>query len=427
MKFEIESASPATSSGRIDDLEVLRALAVLMTCLSHQRYLLAWKDIHKPVSLIDYLSFGPGVDIFFVISGFVIARSLTKELIGTPDRTTALRRSVAFWIRRAYRLTPTAWLWAILATSAALWLNAAHSYEMPEHTIEQLVAAITNTANFQAAISISHGIAEGPLAAYWSLSLEEQFYLLLPFFFIFAGSIRRVLQISLALVAIQFLILWRDWPQLIWFVRSDGLLLGVVMALTEKDSWRSVFEPRFLGRSGIARATLLIVSVFALGVYDNGNVATMIKADMVTIIAFALVWSASFNRSYLMKDGILKEIFIWIGARSYSIYIIHMFVYRAIPEVWLWLYPGTHLDARFTWPFVGVAVVATCIFADLNYRCLETPLRDKGRIIADAYLGKTQRVTRIRAASETFRGQAVQRYSSYGPVVLGAEPHAADQ
>jgi peptidoglycan/LPS O-acetylase OafA/YrhL len=405
MNLQSNTVAPAKSSGRIDDVEVLRGVAVLMTCVSHQRYLLVWKDVHKPVSLVDYLSGGAGVDIFFVISGFVIARSVMNELIGVSDRSSALRFSVAFWIRRAYRLAPTAWLWAILATSVALVLNRAHGYETAENTIVQFVAAITNVANFQGNLSIHRGIAEGPLAAYWSLSLEEQFYLFLPLFFIFAGSAKRILQISLAVIAIQFAILWRDWPQLLWFVRSDGLLLGVVMALTENSPRRVLFEPCFLSSSAIARGAFLIVTVFALMVYDNGNVATMIKSDMVTVLAFVLVWAASFNKSYIMRDGSLKRIFIWIGARSYSIYIIHIFVYRLIPELYLLFAPSTQLGSRFTLPFVVVAVIVTCVLADLNFRFIETPLRDKGRIAAHKYLSRTREITDAQALNETVSTQ----------------------
>lgn len=95
---------------RIDDIEVLRGIAVAITFYAHVgASLFVWGDsTHK--FLLQYLDFWAGVDLFFVISGFVIARDLLPRLRTAINTQDFWRITIAFWIRRAFRILPSAWL-----------------------------------------------------------------------------------------------------------------------------------------------------------------------------------------------------------------------------------------------------------------------------------------------------------------------------
>mgnify|MGYP003378655985 CR=1 FL=1 len=95
---------------KIQDIEVLRGIAVLFVCVEHMHMnLFAWVPGQWHQMFYGWSGMWSGVDLFFVISGFVIARDLVPRLAATGSTHERLVVSVAFWIRRAWRLIPSAW------------------------------------------------------------------------------------------------------------------------------------------------------------------------------------------------------------------------------------------------------------------------------------------------------------------------------
>ena len=94
-----------TPSGEIRDIEALRAIAVLGVIFQHINMLFPKKSLGPDWP--SYFSGGwVGVDLFFAISGFVIARSFVPGALATSHSADYRARSFAFWIKRLYRLTP---------------------------------------------------------------------------------------------------------------------------------------------------------------------------------------------------------------------------------------------------------------------------------------------------------------------------------
>lgn len=98
-------------SNRIADIEMLRGFAVLFVVIHHANgALFTWSS--SAMSLFySYFCGGVGVDLFFAISGFVIARDLIPRLRESQGSQVAIAITLAFWVRRAWRLWPSAWLW----------------------------------------------------------------------------------------------------------------------------------------------------------------------------------------------------------------------------------------------------------------------------------------------------------------------------
>lgn len=96
------------------------AIAVLVTVFQHQSVL----TYHRIESIDGYFDFWFGVDIFFVVSGFVIVRSLLPTLAMAKTRQDYWRNIVAFWIRRMWRIWPTAWLWTGFIVAAAMFARS---------------------------------------------------------------------------------------------------------------------------------------------------------------------------------------------------------------------------------------------------------------------------------------------------------------
>ena len=94
------------------EIEVLRAVAVLFVVIEHLPGLIFWESpfLNKVTS---NFSFWSGVDLFFVISGFVISQSLIWQLTSTEDQN-IITKIKSFWIRRIYRVIPSAWIWLFI-------------------------------------------------------------------------------------------------------------------------------------------------------------------------------------------------------------------------------------------------------------------------------------------------------------------------
>ncbi|MCH7817788.1 MAG: acyltransferase family protein, partial [Proteobacteria bacterium] len=101
-------APHASIRNRNEDIEILRGVAIIFILVVHIRLLLIY-----PSSLyngfLNLFQLSLGVDLFFVISGFVIANSLQHSLSGSS--TSKYRQLLAFWLKRVFRLLPAAWLW----------------------------------------------------------------------------------------------------------------------------------------------------------------------------------------------------------------------------------------------------------------------------------------------------------------------------
>src|SRR5450631_821637 len=106
-----EATRPKTES-RISDVEVLRAVAILMTLVGHAAELLYYGG---PVIVWSAVSLWGGVDLFFCISGFVITRTLIDSVSPRSGTANFLEFAIPFWIRRIFRIWPAAFFWLAVA------------------------------------------------------------------------------------------------------------------------------------------------------------------------------------------------------------------------------------------------------------------------------------------------------------------------
>jgi peptidoglycan/LPS O-acetylase OafA/YrhL len=363
---------------RIADIEILRAFAVILVVVEHMHLnLFTW---NTPVldRLFTYLGGWTGVDLFFAISGFVIARDLLPRLQSAGNRQEYFNSAIEFWIRRFWRLTPSAWVWLTLIMLATVFLNDSGVWGSFRGNFQSVISALLHVANLHLAIVFGNDFA-GASFIYWSLSLEEQFYLLLPFIVLLSG---RWLPQVLALIVVVQLLTVRDtlYPVLL---RTDALFLGVLLAMwSKKESYR-LFEPRFLNNRvaalvtfGILLGTLACIGSDSLAIID-------LRFGLIALLSALLVFIASFDNDYLFRGRWIKAVFMWIGARSYALYLTHLPSYFLTREIWYRIEPpGTRFNADYTYQFLAVALVIMVVSSELNFRFVETPLRKKGMRIA---------------------------------------------
>lgn len=355
-------SSPSRGRGYASGLDGIRALAVAAVIAYHAG--------------VPYADGGfLGVDLFFVVSGYLVTALLQRE----HDRTGQIRLR-AFWARRARRLLPALVLLLIVVCAAAAVLG----HDLGAGLRTQLLGAVTFSSNWwQIATGASYLESMEPslLTHLWSLAVEEQFYLLWPLVLItLLVRLRRrqprtaVAMLAALASALAMALLYRGGDPTRVYVGSDthgyGLLLGAALALARPPSQ---LQPiRGLGQRSPAWWGIGCLLVVLAGM-------TMLHADsaltyrggpfLVNVAAVGLVAAAVRGRGpiqALMSHRLLRP----LGQRSYSLY--------------LWHWPALVIANRVLAPELGVpaatvlAVAAALLATELSWRLVEEPVRGLG-------------------------------------------------
>ena len=360
------------------DLEILRAVAISFTLLAH----LGWGILPRfgAVGRVVHsrLQFWTGVDLFFAISGFIITASLLRARRADQP---FVKFAIPFWMRRAFRLLPSAWLWLALTLLLTASFNSHLSFGLLRDNLREAAAAVANLANFYYYRWFSSGHPDyGSFGAYWSLSLEEQFYAVLPFLLFFAN--RRAFVVALALGFLAQVFLHRPvgfvpgHSFLFWYVRTDALILGVLIALWQDSASYERVRPRLLGHS-ILSLPVLALGVILLAALPASAALAPVSTGLAAVVSGALVFIASYDADYLLKPSAFKRALVWLGSRSYSIYLIHVTGRAIVLEFKKSRGIAEGSAAAGLWTVVSIVLILT--LSELNYRLVESRFRRIGR------------------------------------------------
>jgi len=366
------------------EIEVLRAVAILLVLIEHTPLdLLFWRARVNFILLPS--GFWTGVDLFFAISGYVIARPLLPVLARVRGPSAFMRVALEFWLRRAWRILPSAWLWLVLPLFLCVFFNQSSAYGSFQSNWEMLVAGLLDLANFRTAFIYGH-FFQGTAFVQWSLSLEEQFYLVLP---VAAFLCRRWLPLPLLLIAALGFVVpnsgmgcqARLWP----------VAFGVLLAIWCRHETYEICAPRALGQFRAARMALLMMGVACLVSLGSHQLHIVpFFQGPIAVIAAGLVWVASYDRGYLWQPGWPRQIMAYIAARSYSLYLVHIPVYLGAHEVWVRLHGMVVPDGRRQAAmFLACGYAATFVVAEINHRLVERPLREHGKRVAARFRARS--------------------------------------
>jgi peptidoglycan/LPS O-acetylase OafA/YrhL len=343
---------------RWDSLDGVRALAVVLVMATHF-------GLHAVQGQI-------GVDVFFVLSGFLITSLLLRE----RDRTSHVSLG-NFWRRRALRLLPALGCAMVLAVALSLVADPV----MRHPTIAAVPFVMGYVGNWHMVFGPPH--AGGLLAHAWSLAVEEQFYIVWPLvgvaWLCVTADRRRAARIVAVLAvadAMYFVVALSHWPPGRAIFATDthafGLLAGSALALwAHRDGPLALLEGRRgrrLRRAG-GMAAVVVVLLACFG-----------RLDLVILpaTAAALVLVASL---VLVRPGPVSAVFAcgpmrWLGRRSYGIYLYHFPLAVVFVE-------GRQLHGLHQAMVVTGCVIVSLVLAAASYRWVETPfLNRKDRFAA---------------------------------------------
>jgi peptidoglycan/LPS O-acetylase OafA/YrhL len=330
---------------RIPQIQALRALAAILVLLFHAHLVGG-----------GYI----GVDIFYVISGYLITGLLLREI----EERGGLNFK-AFYLRRIKRLLPTSFF-ILMVTALSAWYF--YPGTMREDLGRHIFAAAVYVSNFLFAfwqMDYQNLNAIPPVVVhFWSLAVEEQFYLFWPVIVLAAykmGGRRRLFQVIALITAASFLFsLYLTATSPIWAfyslpTRAWELGVGALLLAIPKKYKLSVIYP------WIALALLLYATFFYTEKTPFPGTAA-IAPVLGTAIAIASISSWPRILNFFSNLRITQ----WLGEISYPLYLWH-WPLLVIPMVYLGR--GLSIVER------AVAILATLLFADLTHRYIEQPLR----------------------------------------------------
>ena len=355
---------------RLPGLDSLRAVAVLWTMLFHSFLVGGLGEDFAWLQRYGWM----GVDLFFVLSGFLIGVSVLEPL--AQGRGLSMRE---FYLRRAFRILPA--FGAVLALYV-LWPGFREAPGM-EPWWKFAGFFVNLSIDYEHNAAFSHA---------WSLCVEEHFYLLFPALAL--AFYRWGSRVSLGAFALLLLVggvalraaIWRHFealdPERSWYIerlyyptwcRLDGLLDGVLLAVAR--TWR----PQAWGSLG-ARANGVAAAGFAAM-----GLSFWLFAERSGLLGNTLGWPVlSFGLALLVfaaaqPKGVLARAFpgaAWLAGISYSLYLVHKPVYGLVQRSW-----GAALEGQGLWAFLAYGVASLAAGA-LLHALVEGPgLRLRRRLL----------------------------------------------
>ena len=353
---------------QVPGLDGLRGLAVLAVVIYH-----FFGDILPG----GYL----GVDMFFVLSGFLITSLLVREF-----NVTGRISLKGFWLRRFRRILPAALIVLSICTAIVSLIGG----DLAVGIREQFLGTFFFVNNWTQIATSQTYFAPNEVqvfAHYWSLAVEEQFYLIWPLLMlgVFAISRRKPKRLPIAVslilacasaVAMALLYSPGEDPTRVYYgtdTHAFGLLIGAMLSLlmtsTDKDmdadSWPATNKGILAGTVGSFALVGYLAQLVWMGAdrdftYRGGLVLT-------SVLGAAMIWAVvreSGPLTWIFRTRVMR----WLGQRSFSLYLWHWPVVMIVHA----------LSDAPSWLLGLLSLPLSCVLAEVTYQFVENPFRCAG-------------------------------------------------
>ncbi|UZP66627.1 acyltransferase [Desulfovibrio mangrovi] len=335
------------------EIDGLRAIAVMLVVIYHAGITLGGVDIFPGGFL--------GVDVFFVISGYLITKIINREL--DAGNFSIIR----FYERRARRIIPA--LTAVLFVTGILCWH----FLPPEPFVEygkSLLSTVSFVANIFFYLQDSYSAEASnlkPLLHMWSLGVEEQFYLFYPLLLMLIAKMKKgnrgvFILFALSLAACEYLShVDNDFNFFMLPTRAWELLAGGMAAIYENELKRMVASRSI--RHWLLIGALLTITLSSIFLSESSRLPSLQAVFLVGFTACLIIFADS---ATIAGRIIANPVAVFIGLRSYSLYLWHQPLF-AVSRTAL----GRNLHNSESLALIGLCL----LLSDLSYRFVETPFR----------------------------------------------------
>lgn len=348
------------------DIDGLRAVAVLAVILYH-------------ITRVGLGGGFVGVDVFFVISGYLIGGIIIDE---TENGSFSYRR---FYLRRIKRLFPAFFVMCLVTVPLAWWLLLPTDLRALGKSLVAATVFLSNHLFYKEAGYFDAARDSKPLLHTWSLSVEEQFYICFPLFMRYMTRLGRpAMAVALGVVALasfayaQYL-LSVDPAASFYSLGSRGweLLLGATAALPQLRYQQLPMRLR-QALTWVSLPPLLLPMLL----YSDSTPFPGLAALPCCLSTAWLLWAGRPGSDTLPQRALSTAVPVTIGRMSYSLYLWHWPVY---------VYMNYYAADTLGWSGRAVALVLTFVLGALSWHVIEQPLRATRRppafVFAGALLG----------------------------------------
>lgn len=367
------SSIGAKPSRRIPALDGLRGLAILLVLLRHSIAGTETTSRFLAACLAPLRLAWSGVDLFFVLSGFLIGGILL-------DARASPRYYQNFYLRRVFRIFPVYYAFLALYFMRHLPIRLPGALSISSPLPIPWFSFVTFTHNFWMA---SFGWF-GPwvIAPTWSLAIEEQFYLVVPALIRLLKT--RTLYFVLILTILGAPLLRAILPHLIRHgafanyvlmpCRADALSMGVLAALLYRNGrFRLMVKTMPWALNGLLAITGIGILLFACSGLDQyTSLMAILGFSCIALFYTCVLLLLVCGMNPMLEAGLRLRPIRWLGTVSYSTYLAHPMLMQAARML---LRSHTHFSTSAIWPVGGIAgVAAALILASMSWKYFESPV-----------------------------------------------------
>lgn len=354
------SAKSPDHKQRLLELDVLRGVAILLVVLFHTVVPPEKSGALRPFALAFHNFGWTGVDLFFVLSGFLVGGLLLNEI-----QTRGSLDVKRFIVRRGFKIWPSFYVYLGFLTG---YLAFGHDKGLSQAFLE-MVPNYLHLQNFLGS----------PRGHTWSLAVEEHFYLALPLLLAVAmrrGSLAQTLTVTGGLFvfgcgALRWAFEGRPLPEGATFLRLDGLFLGVLIA------YGRTFHPESFARFASNWLPIGVVSVVALSPMvllppESYLVSHFGKSLLAIGYAGLLVAVLGRGSECKRKPNPLARLVAWVGVYSYPVYLWHvdlgLYPVKALSKTGLFAWSHELRWTALTLAYIACSVAAGVVMGKLVER-----------------------------------------------------------
>ena len=296
------------------DIDGLRAIAILSVIIFHAEIIVYGKILFPGGFL--------GVDVFFVISGYLISSIIFKEL-----KHTSKFNFLNFYEKRARRILPALFIVILASLSVGFFFISPEQYVNLAKSSLSSVFFVSNLYFYSENLAYNADLAVlKPLLHTWSLSVEEQFYLFFPLsiwilYKYIKLNLRNILIFSFILSFLVSIYGSIYHPNITFFIiptRAWELIAGSILALNKIQKNKDYFSEKLLLQNIIC--AISIISIFYSMIFFNNNY-TWAYIFITVISTYGLIFF--YDKNILFKKFLYHKFFTRIGLISYSMYLWH--------------------------------------------------------------------------------------------------------